>query len=132
MGLSLMLEPYGFIAMLLGLVMAVYTTREYRRGRLGLVAFLTWSIIWLGLVATGIFPRIYLTVTSVLGMATPIQFVTTFSVIALFAIVYQFYRLIGEINRKITKIVQHAALRQSGKMLNSQQHSRITNSAAGL
>ena len=110
-----MLEPYGFIAMILGLVMAVYTIREYRRGRLGLVAFLTWTVIWLGLIATGIFPQMYLTVTSMLGMATPIQFVTTFSIIALFAIVYQLYRLIGEINRKITQIVQHVALRQSEK-----------------
>jgi len=110
-----MLEPYGFIAMLLGLVMAVYTIREYKRGRLGLVAFVTWTVIWLGLVATGIFPQMYLTVTSILGMATPIQFVTTFSIIVLFAIVYQLYRLIGEINRKITQIVQHVALQQSEK-----------------
>jgi hypothetical protein len=45
-------------------------------------------------------------------MAAPIQFVTTFSIIILFAIVYQIFRTVGDINRKITKIVQHIALKK--------------------
>lgn len=49
----------------------------------------------------------YLSATSMLGMATPIQFVTSFSIVVLFAIIHQLYRLIGEMNRKITQIVHH-------------------------
>lgn len=108
--MCLMLEPYGLVAMLLGLAMAAYTFREYRRKRIGATSFLVWMVIWLGLMFTGIYPGIYLSATSALGMATPIQFVTTFSIIVLFAIVYHLYKVVGEINRRITKIVQRIAL----------------------
>jgi len=110
-----MLEPYGLVVVLLGLAMAVYTFRGYRRGSIGLPTFLVWTAIWVGLMLTGVYPQMYLIVTSTLGMATPIQFVTTFSIIVLFGIVYQLYRIVGEVNRKITRIVQHLALQSSEK-----------------
>ncbi|MEM2942826.1 MAG: DUF2304 domain-containing protein [Candidatus Bathyarchaeia archaeon] len=108
-----MLEPYGFAALFVGAAMAAYTIREYRRGRLRLTAFIVWMLVWLGLAATGIFPQMYVRATLMLGMATPIHFVTTFSIVVLFAIAYQLYRMIGEINMKVARLVQHLALQQS-------------------
>ena len=110
-----MLETYGLVAVLVGIAMAAYTFRGYRRGNIGLSTFLAWTAIWVALVVTGVYPQVYLIVTSALGMATPIQFVTSFSIIILFGILYQLYRIVGEVNRKITRIVQQLALQSSDK-----------------
>lgn len=108
-----MVEPYGLIVILLGLIMAAYTFKEFYRKRIGTIPFIIWIIIWIGLISTGVYPQMYLGLASSLGMATPIQFVTTFSIIILFAIVYQTFRAVGDINRRITKIVQHVALEEA-------------------
>ena len=108
-----MLEPYGLIVIILGLTMAVYTFKEFYRKKIKTIPFIIWTIIWIALISTGLYPQLYLRLASSLGMATPIQFVTTFSIIILFAIVYQIFRTVGDINRKITKIVQHVALEES-------------------
>jgi len=105
-----MIEPYGLVVILLGLIMAAYTFKEFYRKRIGTIPFIIWIIIWIALISTGVYPQLYLGLASSLGMAAPIQFVTTFSIIILFAIVYQIFRTVGDINRKITKIVQHVAL----------------------
>lgn len=108
-----MIEPYGLIVILLGLIMATYTFKEFYRKRIGTNPFIIWTIIWIALISTGIYPQMYLELASGLGMGAPIQFVTTFSIIILFAIVYQIFRTVGDINRKIAKIVQHVALEES-------------------
>jgi hypothetical protein len=110
-----MLEPYGLVAIILGIILLFYTLREYVRRKIGLRSLLAWTIVWVGLILTGAYPRAYFTLTSMLGMGTPIQFVTTFSIIVLYTIVYQLYKAIIETNRKITIIVQHLALEGTDK-----------------
>ncbi|MBS7626011.1 DUF2304 domain-containing protein [Candidatus Bathyarchaeota archaeon] len=111
-----MLEPYGLVAIILGVILLSYTLREYVRGKIGLRSLLAWTIVWVGLILTGAYPQAYFALTSMLGMGAPIQFVTTFSIIILYTIVYHLYKAIIETNRKITIIVQHLALEETGKV----------------
>ncbi|MGQ9542729.1 MAG: DUF2304 family protein [Candidatus Bathyarchaeia archaeon] len=109
------MEPYGLIAIILGVTMSAYTFKEYRRGKIRFQSLLAWMTVWVGLILAGAYPQIYFTATYLLGMGTPIQFVTTFSIIVLFTIVYQLYKAVMETNRKIAIIVQHLALEQTGE-----------------
>lgn len=110
-----MIEPYGIVAMLIALLMMLTTLREFLRKKIGFFIFMGWMIIWLILSFTCLYPEFYKGAAAMLGMATPIHFVTTFSIIALFAIVYQLYQRIVEIDREIVKIVQRIALKTNEK-----------------
>ncbi len=94
----------------MGAFMLLLTTREFVRRRTEAGTFLVWSILWGGLILTGIFPEPYALVVAWLGMSTPIHFVTSFGIVVLLAITYQLYRRISEINFKLTRSIQDLAL----------------------
>jgi len=106
-----MIEPYGIAATLIALLMMLFTLREFLRKGFDLLTFMEWIIVWLSLFFTGSYPEFYKGVAAALGMATPIHLVTTFSIIALFAIIYQLHQRIVEMDKKLVKIVQHMTLK---------------------
>jgi len=110
-----MMEPYGIVAMLIASLMILVTLWEYLRKKVSLRTFTGWSVIWSTIFFTGLYPEFYRGVAAAMGMSTPIHFVTTFSILALFAIVYQLYRRVVEMNRKLVKNVQHIALSRSNE-----------------
>jgi len=86
------------------------TLREYLRGRVSGAAAIFWSLIWAGLLLTGLFPEAYEFVVALLGLALPINFITTFSIIFLFILAHQLYRRTSEVNRRLTKLTQEIVL----------------------
>ena len=101
-----------------GAVMFLFTTRELLRRKITLPRYSFWLLIWIALILIGTVPQFYptlLLVTLALGMYTPIHFVTTFSVLILFAVVYFLEKQITELNEKANKIVQHIALLNADK-----------------
>ncbi len=48
-----------------------------------------------------------------LGMALPIHFVTTFSIIFLFIFTFMVYQKISDLNKKVVEIVQYLAILES-------------------
>jgi len=106
-----MIEPYGIVAMLIASSMMLITLREFLHKKLSLLTFIEWTIVWLILFLTGPYPEFYKGAVATLGMATPIHFVTTFSVIVLFVMTYRLYLRITEMDKKTVKIVQHIALK---------------------
>ena len=104
------MEPYGILAALLGAIMMAISLREYLRGKLSTASFLAWMAIWAAILLTALFPRLYYSLVVALGMATPIHFVTTFSIILLFAIVYQLNKKLEEVNSKLNSMAREIAL----------------------
>jgi hypothetical protein len=104
------MEPYGILAALLGAIMMAISIREYLRGKLSTTSFLAWMAIWAAILITALFPRLYYSLVAALGMATPIHFVTTFSIILLFAIVYQLNKRLEEVNSKLNSMAREIAL----------------------
>jgi len=107
------LELYEIITTTFGLVMLLLTVRELMRRKKGILQYSFWIALWVVLVLVGIVPQFYsalLFVTQALGMYTPIHFVTTFSVMALFGATYYLGRRIAELDDKISAVVQHVAL----------------------
>ncbi len=86
--------------------MLILTLHEYRKRKLSLPSVFFWSALWIGLIFTGLFPESYVQVTSELGMNTPIQFVTSFSVVVIFVILFQTYTRLGSIERKVARLAQ--------------------------
>jgi hypothetical protein len=111
------LEPYEVAATVFGIIMLLLTTRELMRRRMDLLQYASWLVLWLGLILLGTVPQFYITllhITQALGMLTPIHFVTTFSILILFAATYILGKRIAELNEKVSTIAQHIALRDIG------------------
>jgi hypothetical protein len=112
------MEPYQMAATVFGAAMLLLTTRELLRKRMRLLQYSFWLVLWLALILIGTAPQFYSTLlfaTQALGMYTPIHFVTTFSVLILFAATYLIEKRIGELNEKINRIIQHIALLNADK-----------------
>ena len=108
---------YAAAGAILGIVMALLTTREVLRRKITPQQYFMWMLIWLTIILTAAVPQFYsalLVVTQGLGMYTPIHFVTTFSVLALFVIAYYLGKRISELDNKLSMIVQNIAL-QTGE-----------------
>jgi hypothetical protein len=109
------MEPYGIIAAILGAFMMALSIRGFLRNDISASSFLAWMAIWAGLSLTGLFPGFYSWLVAALGMATPIHFVTTFSIILLFAIAYQLNRKLDEVNSKLNSMAKEIALGGLGR-----------------
>ena len=110
------MEPYEIASALLGATMFLYTTRELIRRKISLPQYCIWALVWLTLIFIGLVPQFYfavLRVTQVLGMLTPIHFVTTFSILLLFVVTYFLGRRIAELSEKVNTITQHIALQNA-------------------
>lgn len=110
------MEPYAAAGAVLGVVMALLTTRELLRRKITPPQYFAWMFIWVTIILTAAVPQFYsalLVVTQGLGMYTPIHFVTTFSVLALFVIAYYLGKRISELDDKLSTIVQNIALQTS-------------------
>mgnify|MGYP002153770524 CR=1 FL=1 len=107
------MEPYMVASAVFGLGMALFTTRELLQKKIRSAQYVFWMSLWLGLILIGVVPQFYsaiLLITSVLGMYTPIHFVTTFSILILFTVVYLLAKRVSELNEKIGLLVQKIAV----------------------
>jgi len=112
------MEPYEIAAAAFGVVMLALTTRELLHRRMRPVQYSIWAVIWFALILLGIVPQFYSTLlfaTQVLGMYTPIHFVTTFSVLILFGMAYYLGKRVGELDDKLSTVVQHIALQPAAE-----------------
>jgi len=110
------MEPYAIAAGAFGAAMLVFTTYELLRRRMSLLGYFFWAILWSALILVGIVPQFYSTLllaTQALGMYTPLHFVTTFSILILFAVVYYLGKRIAELDDRLSTIVQHIALQNA-------------------
>jgi len=115
------LEPYAIAATALGAVMLLLTVRELVRRKKGLLQYSLWAMLWLAVILVGTVPQFYtalLFATQALGMYTPIHFVTTFSILLIFATMYLLAKRVAELNEKVNKVVQHMALNNVGGLDN--------------
>ena len=103
----------GTVQAALAAIFLFFTIRQYIKGKIRIRTFIFWEILWIILFLTGIFPSIYVSIVKSLGMATPIHFVTTFSIIFLFIFIFMIYQKINELEKKIVEIVQYLAISES-------------------
>jgi len=111
-----MMEPYAIAAGAFGAAMLVFTTYELLRRKMSLLGYFFWAVLWSALILIGVVPQFYsalLLATQALGMYTPLHFVTTFSILILFAVVYYLGKRIAELDDRLSTIVHHIALQNA-------------------
>ncbi len=113
MAMNSLIEPYGIVAAVLAISFILFTFRQYHRGKIGIRALLLWEALWGILFITGIFPGIYKSLAAYLGMATPLHFITTFSIIVLFLFTFLIYQKVSDLDKKILGIAQYLAISDS-------------------
>lgn len=86
--------------------MLLLTTHELVRKKLSLPLYALWAALWLAVIATGIFPDLYAPITAQVGLQTPVQFVTSFSVLAIFMLLFRIYARLGLMERRLTRLAQ--------------------------
>jgi len=101
------IEPFGVVTSAVAIILFVISFIQYARGRIKIEALLFWEVLWIVLFLTGVFPGMYESTVTYLGMATPIHFVTTFSIIFLFIFTFLIYQKISDLNKKVVEIVQN-------------------------
>ena len=101
---------YQIVGVTIGLLLILLTLYQHSRGRLSRISFMGWTVLWAGMVLTGFFPEYYLPIAHAIGMDTPTQFVSAFSIIILFILVFQVYAGVVRIDKRLTKIAQSLAL----------------------
>jgi len=107
------LELYAIAATGLGAVMLLLTVRELVRRKKGLLQYSLWAMLWLAVILVGTVPQFYfalLFATQALGMYTPIHFVTTFSILIIFATMYLLVKRVAELNERVNRVVQYMAV----------------------
>jgi len=110
------MEPYAIAAGAFGAAMLVFTTYELLRRKMSLLGYFFWAVLWSALILIGVVPQFYsalLLATQALGMYTPLHFVTTFSILILFAVVYYLGKRIAELDDRLSTIVHHIALQNA-------------------
>ncbi len=111
--MDLFIEPYGAVTALVAIILFILTFRQCARGKIRIGALLFWEALWIILFITAIFPAMYKSTVTYLGMASPIHFVTTFSIIFLFIFTFLIYQKISDLNKKVVEIVQYLAISEN-------------------
>ena len=101
---------YQLVGITIGLILILLTLYQYSRRRLSRMSFFGWTVLWVGMVLTGFFPQYYFPIAHAIGMDTPTQFVSAFSIIILFILVFQVYAALVRIDKRLTKLAQNSAL----------------------
>lgn len=121
------MEPYAMAATVFGVAMILLTTRELIRRKMDLLTYSFWAFLWLALILIGIVPSFYsalLLATQTLGMSTPIHFVTTFSILGSFAVVYYLTKRIADLDDKLSTLVQHITVQAANTQTNERENEK--------
>ena len=97
-------------ALVLGALVATIAT--YRRRRIRPVVTLLWSAIWLTALAAITVPDATAMLARALGIGRGVDVVIYLSVPLGFYLVFRLYEKIERLNRELTKVVRHLALRE--------------------
>lgn len=104
-----MLIQFVLIAVL-GIALLV-TWRRASQDAISRVEALIWSVLWIGAGVIVLLPQTTTAVAHFFGVGRGADFVIYGSVVALFVLVFKLYISLERLERTITKLVQHEALK---------------------
>lgn len=108
------LQPYQFIVAALSLVMIAFGVERYLRGGQGqtLIKLLARLIIWGGLAAITVFPKLTYAVSRLFGIEGNNNAVILIGFLLVFLIVFKMLTVIERIEHQITQLTRETALKQ--------------------
>lgn len=83
---------------------------QYKDNKMRTLAFLMWSVVWVGAIGTVLVPQFAIWASNALGIQRPIDVLVYGGIIVLFYLVYRLYALLENVRQDITKLVRAIAL----------------------
>jgi len=103
------------IGIAFALAMIYFTFLYYKRKDFGLVQFIFWEIVWLGLIFATLFPQALRTFTKELGFARVFDFMVIVGILFVALIAFYSYVQVRQIRKKIEEITRKEALKDIRK-----------------
>ena len=109
----------------LGLLVMGAVVLRYRQRKIGLVVFLLWFLLWLGIEVVILFPNSAMEVAHLVGIGRGTDLALYLSVMLIFYLLFRMYVRLEQVNQEITQIVRVVALREAG-LSGSEDHPHRT------
>ena len=105
-----------FFILGLAVLMAVKTVSDLIKNKITLLIFLLWTAVWLSIIAVAVLPQVTGFLDKLLsGKGRSLDALTYFSIIFIFFAVFKIIAKLEKIEREITEIVRHLALKNPKK-----------------
>lgn len=88
---------------------------QFKKKSINTGEFLFWSILWISVIITGVFPNWISTVSSLFGVGRAADFMIYLSIIALFYLMFRLYVKMDKLNQEQTKLVREIAINRAKK-----------------
>lgn len=87
---------------------------NYRRHDLSVVSFLFWSIIWVALIVSSLYPQLFDFATYRFHLARRFDFVMVVGFLIIFVVTYHSFLLINRLDRRIEDFIRRQAIKEAG------------------
>jgi hypothetical protein len=88
---------------------------QYKNEHVGIGPLLFWLLIWGGVLVVVYWPDLIDRLASIFGVGRGIDVLVYFSLVLLFYLIYRIYIHLENLERQITKLVRHDALKDLDK-----------------
>ena len=114
MALNMTLIQFSIV--FLAIPMMVKTVLDFRKNKVTLPIFLFWTILWLAIIIVAVLPQVTGLLDKLLsGENRGLDAIVYFSIFFIFYIIFKIIAKLERIEREITEIIRHLALKNPKK-----------------
>ena len=110
-----MISIVQVLAIVFGLFAFSRAFLRWKESKLKLIELLFWGGIWLFAIVIAIFPQTLNLFSNVVGFRRGLDFILSFSVVALFYLIFRLYVKIDENDQNLTRLVREITLKKGRK-----------------
>lgn len=100
-----------FVAIIFALWMLYFSYLHYRRHEFNRIEFITWELLWVGLIFVVILPQSVKFFIQAFSITRTFDFVVIVGIMVLFGLTFRMYVLQNRIEKKIQQIVRDSTLK---------------------
>lgn len=94
------------------IIFIIYKTiKSYKRGNLSKTFFLTWLLLWTGVLFFIFEQNTLIKLAHFIGISRGVDLVIYLSIILIFYLIYKIFSHLNDLNQKITKIIREESIR---------------------
>jgi hypothetical protein len=100
----------------LAVLMAIKTAIDFKKNRVTLPIFIFWTILWLAIIAVAVLPQVTGFLDEILaGQGRGLDAIVYLSIFSIFFIIFKIIAKLERLEREITAIVRHLAIKDPKK-----------------
>lgn len=103
---------YQIVALIISLVAIIIGIRQYKNESFNLLIFLSWDIIWIGVIIITFYPNITTHIAHTFGLGRGLDALYIIYVIFSFYVMFKLYNKIEKQNKRINDLVSKLAIKE--------------------